>query len=127
MPKKNSKNNYGNFELPYYSMVSSYTDGKPRGVHYLVYPNAVPNQKCKLNKVPVNYHLFGKYYKNKFGDNSAWYPQLNIDINYSDYSGGYSYPNSSMGIYLQSSLENSPAKIYTELNRVNNSKVNHKK
>lgn len=105
-------NKYGQFALPIRGMVNAFTDGTPRGAHYLKYPSSTNLKKnnCNIVNVPVNYHSFGKI---------AWYPGIDIDNTYSTYSGGYSYPNGGLGPYSAVGLGNYPSKMFAEANRLN--------
>ena len=106
---------YGDFGLPFRGMVNGFTDGRPRGAHYLLYPSAtnlvknVSNTNSKMVKVPVNFHSFGAV---------AWYPGIDIDNTYSTYSGGYSYQNAGMGPYSAVGLGNYPSKMFVETSRL---------
>ena len=107
---------YGDYGLPYRGMVSAFTNGQIRGANSLPFMksnyfiNNVSNysKNGNISKVPVNYHSFG----------SNWYPNLNIDTTYSTYSGGYSYPNASMGPYVAVGLGNYPNSMLAQVDRL---------
>lgn len=112
---KVSNDYYGDFGLPFRGMVNGFTDGRPRGAHFLLYPSStnlvknISNSNSKYVKVPVNFHSFGSV---------AWYPGIDIDNTYSTYSGGYGYPNAGMGPYSAVGLGNYPSKMFAEVNRL---------
>ena len=113
--KQRKLSNFGDFSLPIRGMVNAFTDGRPRGAHYLLYPSAthqiknVSNINSRMIKVPVNFHSFGSV---------GWYPAIDIDKTYSNYSGGYGYPNGGMGPYSAVGLGNYPSKMFAEVNRL---------
>lgn len=65
---------------------------------------------------------FGKYsktlnahYKNSFGSDSMWYPNMFIDLNYNPEYGGYIYANGPNGPYFALGLGNYPRSMSKEL------------
>lgn len=57
----------------------------------------------------------GKYYKNNFGSNAIWYPNMFIDLNYNSDNGGYINANGPNGPYFALGLGNYPRSMYKQL------------
>jgi len=58
---------------------------------------------------------FGKYKKTSYGNNSMWYPNQFIDLNYNSKSGGYINANGPNGPYFALGLGNYPRAMYKKL------------
>lgn len=101
-------NNYGDFGLPYASMVAAFTNGQKRGVTALVFPNSNLNKSNMYVNVPVNHHSFGK--------NNLWYAHCHLDTPIKTATGGYANLNSGQGPYFAVGLGNYPQSMYRKLN-----------
>ena len=115
MSDKKNGITYGDQGLPSYGIIHN---------RNLNFSNARINQQ-KMSTVSlknlINSRLscgknsFGKHKKISYGNNSMWYPNQFIDLNYNSKSGGYINANGPNGPYFALGLGNYPRAMYKKL------------
>jgi len=114
--KKNSVT-YGDQGLPTYGVIYN------RDLNFV---NARINQETipiisvkNLINPRISYgnskNSFGKYRSNYGTNENIWYPNMYIDLNYNNNSGGYINSNGPQGPYFALGLGNYPRSMYKEL------------
>jgi hypothetical protein len=106
---------YGDQGLPTYGVICN------RDLNFInarINQQKIPTVSVKnlINpRLSCGKNSFGKYKKTSYGNNSMWYPNQFIDLNYNSKSGGYINANGPNGPYFALGLGNYPRAMYKKL------------